>query len=387
MPLFAFVGHARAMSPREAGMLAARQVLDQVGREPPVLAFVFASSYLPLNQVVSGVSAILGDIPLVGASTAGEYANNVMEEKSVTVGLLAGEDIKVQAGWTENYQSDSFQSAVDLFTKLKIGSDSGPLFVAADGLFGNANQLCNAIPDNYHLFGCLAGAYFRHIQTYQAGGRESGSSGLSAAFLGNQITCGVGTAHGWKPVGESFQITEVEGSTILSLDGKAPVEAYSDIFGYPGDQWILPPLNELVRLYPFGLQMDADSPLVIRSPLRVEEYGIVRMQAPVMEHTIAHIMIGTRDDCLVAAEKATRDAISELNGASPVFAIVLTDVSWRVLMETQPGLELEIVRNILGSDIPIIGGYVYAQLSGKPGDSPKLLNQHIEVVLLGRAAL
>jgi hypothetical protein len=258
------------------------------------------------------------------------------------------------------------------------------LFLAADGLHNNSIESWRDIPENYTFIGCLAGAYSRHSQTYQVGGHDCGAGGLAIAYLGPEVACGASVAHGWQPVGESFQVTEVEGLSILSLDGKTPVEAYSGLFGYPGTQWTVPPLNELVRLYPFAVQTEIEKTIVVRSPMKVEEYGVIRMQAPVSEHAFIHLMIGNREDCLAAAEKATREALNELDGAKPVLAIVLTDISWRMLMETQPGAELKTIRNIIGAEVPIVGGYVFGQLLGKSGQSAELYNQHIEVVLLGK---
>ena len=384
MALFGFVGHARALDAREAGALAARQVLDKIGREPPLMGFVFASSYLPMYQVISGVTALLGDIPLIGGSTAGEFGNLSIEERSVTVALLAGEDIKAQAAWSGNYQADSYQATTDLIRLLNFDSRPGTFFIVADGLSGDADNLCRAIPDQHTLVGYLAGAHFRHSQTYQVGGRESGIGGLAAAFIGPEIICGTGTAHGWQPVGESFLVTEAEGFSILSLDSKTPVEAYSSLFGYPAHHWTMPPLNELVRLYPFGIQGEKEQPLLVRSPLRVEPYGNLRMQAPVAQQSVAHLMVGNRESCLSAADKACRDALDALRGARPILAIVLTDVSWRILMKTQPGVELEVIKRVLGPDVPLVGGYTYGQFVGKPGEPAQLLNQHIEIVLLGK---
>jgi hypothetical protein len=384
MTLFGFVGHARALDAREAGALAARQVLDKIGREPPLLGFVFASSYLPMYQVVSGLTSLLGDIPLIGTSSAGEFSNLTLDERSVAIALLAGEQVKAQAAWSGNYLADSYLATTDIIRQLNFDSGPGTFFVVADGLSGDAEKLCRGLSDQHSVVGCLAGAHFRHTQTYQVGGRESGVGGLAAAFIGPELAFGTGAGHGWQPMGESFLITEAEGVSILSLDNKTPVEAYSGLFGFPAHQWISPPLNELVRLYPLGIQGKKEQELIIRSPLCVEPYGNLRMQAPIAEKSVAHIMVGNRESCIAAAQKACKDALGALNGARPELAVVLIDVSWRMLMKTQPGVELEAIRHVLGPDVPIVGGYTYGQLVGQPGQSAQLLNQHIEVVLLGK---
>ena len=73
-----------------------------------------------------------------------------------------------------------------------------------------------------------------------------------------------------------------------------------------------------------------------------------------------------------------------LGNAKPALALVLADVAWQMLFESQPGTELNPVREVLGADVPILGGYTLGQII--PGDAsapPRFLNQHLTVILVG----
>ena len=64
-----------------------------------------------------------------------------------------------------------------------------------------------------------------------------------------------------------------------------------------------------------------------------------------------------------------------------MFAMILVDIAWQMLLKSHPGAEITAVQDILGKDVPILGGYTLGQIvPGKDSSSPQLLNQHIVVV-------
>ena len=55
-----------------------------------------------------------------------------------------------------------------------------------------------------------------------------------------------------------------------------------------------------------------------------------------------------------------------------------------MLLKAHSGAEVRAVQDILGADIPIIGGYTLGQVTpGKDEAPPDFLNQHITVVVFG----
>jgi hypothetical protein len=66
-----------------------------------------------------------------------------------------------------------------------------------------------------------------------------------------------------------------------------------------------------------------------------------------------------------------------------VLALVFADVSTQMLLEAQPGSELEAIQSVLGSQVPVVGGYTYGQIAQTEAGVPELLNQHITVIVFG----
>ena len=386
MPLSTFIGFAKAPDGREAGSQAVLQALDQAGRSPLIFGILIASHNLPFDQVFSGAGALLGDIPLVGFSTSAEITSGGVQQRSVVIALISGTDVGVHSEFWPGFGEDSRATCLKMVQELLPRHPKGTLFAVADGFHGDPKELCSSLMEgDYTLAGCLAGGELRQAHTFQLGGRQCGSGGLAAAFLSGKITSSVGLGHGWEEAGVFFQITRVRGSWIRALNNQTVAEAYSRWLGYQPRDWPFPPLNELVRLYPLGIEKDDKKSLQVRSPLRMESDGSLRMHTTLAEGSTAHLLVGNAESCLKSAEQAALQALNTLGTARPVLAIVLPDVAWQNLLETQPGAEVAAIRNVLGPNIPIIGGYTYGQFAN-PNHSAEFFNQHIEVLLLAEPA-
>lgn len=384
MAMTATLGQAHALDGREASAQAVRQALDPLERQPIALAFVFASYEYGIQTILNGASAVLGEVPLMGFSTSGTLPWAGGRQRAVTVALLAGRDLQVQADWWPDIRLIED----DLLYQLEVPespAESPSLFVVADGLRGDYEHLIRSLPAaECILGGGLASGDLHRGQTYQLGGTQAGSGGLAAAALQGAVRVGVGVAHGWRPVGAHFQVTLAQGPWVRALDGRPASEAYARLFGYDPREWAFPPLNELIRLYPLGVEGDGSASLQVRSPLRVEADGSLRMSTPVPQGSTCHLLVGSVEACQQAARAACQTALEALGDARPILAVALADRSWQMLFEAQPGREIEPLREILGPDVPIAGGYTFGQIAASPASGkPELLNQHMEVVVFG----
>ena len=143
-------------------------------------------------------------------------------------------------------------------------------------------------------------------------------------------------------------------------------------------------MSHLARLYPLGVEQGDQ--LVIRAPIRVEADGSFRMNAPVRDGVDAYLLVGSRFSCENAAQQAAQQALQQLDGKKPMFALILVDIAWQMLLKSHPGAEITAVQDILGKDLPLVGGYTLGQIvPSKESTSPQLLNQHIVVVAFAEA--
>jgi len=378
MTLNISIGTAQALNGREAGLQATHQALNKLGSGAASLAFVIASHQYQAREVISGVSSLLGDTPMIGFSSPTGLTSEGLRPNSVVVALLSG-DFQAESQWMPTYAQSARETGAKLAKQL-AEIDNHALIFFADGFNGDADQLCAALTSSKPLAGALASGDLHTGHSYQMAGPQTGSGALAGIFLRGNLRVGIGSAHGWNPVGSQFRVTRSRGFWLRTLDGRPASETYAQLFGYPAREWAFPPLSHLARLYPLGIEMGGDN-MVVRAPIRVEADGSFRMNAPVRDGVDAYLLVGSRASCEKAAQKAAQQALQQIQGSKPAFALVLVDLAWEMLLKSHPGAEITAVQDILGKDIPIAGGYTLGQIvPGKESAPPQLLNQHIVVI-------
>ena len=384
MTLRAAVGSAQAFDGREAGIQATHNALKKLGEGTPSLAIIVTSRYYDAKEVAKSINSLLGETPTIGLSSASTLTQEGQIKNSVAVALLSSPDIEATDHWLSGYAQSGRETA-SLLRELATVTDKEDkqILFFADGFNGDAEQMCLALTgDPLSITGGLSSGNPHTGITSQIAGIQAGSGSLAAALIEGNLKIGVGSDHGWRPVGSQFRVTRSRGFWIRTLDGRPASEAYSQLFGYPARDWGFPPLNYLVRLYPLGIDQGQD--LQIRSPLRVEADGSFRMNAPIRDGVDAYLLTGSPATCLEAAQRAAQKARLSLEGAKPKLAFILADISWHLLLTAHAGAEVRAVQDILGADIPIIGGYTLGQVTpGKDEAPPDFLNQHITVVVFG----
>ena len=382
MTIQAAVGIAQALDGREAGLQAAHQALNRLGIGTPAFGILISSHQFQAHDVVTGVASLLGDTPIIGFSSPAGLTNTGQHLNSVVLALLRG-DFEADVHWLPGYSQSSRETAASLMKLAASHSDNHAGLLFADGFNGDAEQLCSAIQSSTMQFtGGLSSGDLHTSNTYQMTGSQIGTGSLSAAFLRGNLRIGVGHAHGWDQVGSQFRVTRSRGFWLRTLDGRPASETYAELFGHPARDWAFPPLNYLARLYPLGIEQGDE--LVVRSPIRVEADGSFRMNAPVRDGIDAYLLVGSNAACEKAASQAAQQALLALGNAKPFFALLLVDVAWQMLLKAKPGAEIAAVQDILGTAIPLAGGYTLGQIvPGKEDASPHFLNQNIVVIAFG----
>jgi hypothetical protein len=393
MPLSAVIAGAQSLDSRVSVMNAANLALDKLGRRTTSLAVAIVPQVHNLSQVLNGLSAVLGDTPLFGFSTPTALTDQRQNPYAITVALISGEEISARAGWWAAVDTESRLLASRIVESLQISpEEAGAMLLAGSADQVNTQALCVDLTrlTKISTSGCLSGGDSSRDSSYQIGGRQGGENGVAAAVLHGRIVMGAGAAHGWQPVGAYFKVTQADGARVQKLDDRSPDEVYAEWFGQTPQAWRQPPLNELVRIYPLGMEQP-EGGLQVRAPLRVEDDGSLLMNPSVPTDSIVHWMIGSGEGCLQAAEAASQQAVAALKGARPVLGLVFADLAYQRLLEARPGAILQAVRQVTGDSFPLAGGYSMGQIARLPaqGESEgaiRLYNQHIIVMLLGEKA-
>ena len=386
MSLVAAVGQANALDAREAGLQATYQALNRLGNAAPSMGIVVAPHRFDSQMVLSGVSSLLANIPIIGMSSVASLAHDGVRSNGVTVALLAGDEIQAETHWFPAYSQASGETASRILQLLDYEQrPAESVIICADGLNGNAEEFCSSMPARLPILGGLASGDLQNGLGYQIAGTQSGTGGLSAAFLRGSLKMGIGYGHGWHPIGSRFRVTRSRGFWLRTLDGRPASETYSNLFGQSPREWAYPPLNYMTRIYPLGFEQDSPDNLLIRAPLRVEADGSFRMNAILRDGGDAYLLVGSPDSCRDATHEAAKQALSHLGPIKPALALIFIDLAWYMLMQAQPETLIKDLEDVLGADLPIIGGYTLGQIipAGPGTDHPQFLNQHIVIAIFG----
>lgn len=382
MALHAAIGYAQSLDGREASLQATHHALNRLAAVTPGLGILIAShKYIP-RHVASGASSLLGDAPVIGFSAPAGLTGEGLHSHSVVVAVLSGDNLEARAHWLPGYAQSGRETASQL-NILNEGQKSRNVLFFSDGFNGDAEQFCETFADTKtNIMGGLSAGDLQTGMNYQIAGNQTGTGALAALTLHGNLRIGIGSAHGWDPVGTQMRVTRSRGFWLRTLDARPASETYAELFGYPAREWGFPPLSQMARMYPLGIELGEE--LVIRSPIRVEADGSFRMNAPVRDGADAFVLVGSRAACQKAAQQAAQQALRNLGDSKPVLALVLVDIAWQMLLKATPGAEINAIQDILGDDVPLAGGYTLGQVvPGKNGDAPHFLNQHIAVILFG----
>jgi hypothetical protein len=386
MTRLAVYGTAQGLDGREAAIKASQMALDQLGMLKPVFGIVFASEEFDTVETLAGLAGLIGDVPLWGVSTVRPLTGDSEKPRSIVVALIAGQDLKASVLWVPGYAEDSQEAARQIGRVLRSELILPQvLLLAADGVAGSLLPVCAGLADLPVMAGgCLASGSYSSGKTDVFGKNQAGPGALSAALLSGRFRVGSGSGHGWQDTGLNFMVTKARDVWIQGIDGQPVTEMLAKIFGRPAREWSFPPLNELVRLYPLGVEPALrDDELILRSPLRIEVDGSMRMSTPVAEGSRVHLMLGDPEGCLKAAATAAQLALADLGNAHPLVALAYIDLAWLYLMENRPNQVAQVLQETLGS-IPLVGAYTLGQMVRSSVNSvPVINNQGVTVQILG----
>lgn len=387
MTVTATIAHSEGLDVFNAAQRAARQALRQVKAAPVSLGFIIVAGEVAITRALNGAAALLGDTPLIGFSTSGALSRDGFHRRSVVVGLLAGDGLQVDAGWWPGGEGGGQECVQKMLQSLRPSKHpQATMLLVGDGMRGDGDEICAQLDVANEVVGCLASDGLQQECTYQIGGRKSGSNGLAAALIDGPLSMSVGLGHGWQPAGPLMQLSEVDGQWLRSLDGKRPAQVYADLFGFAEQEWNIPPLNDMIRQYPLGVEGEGD--LLIRAALQIESDGSLRMNTALPEGAYAHLMVGSPDLCEQAVRKAAQHALEGVGANRPVLGLAFVDAAWQTVFQATPAGELAVLREVLGEELPIVGGYTYGQIARTSKNGPvQLFNQQIEVILFAEEEL
>jgi len=176
-------------------------------------------------------------------------------------------------------------------------------------------------------------------------------------LIGGNIKIGIGKAHGWQPIGKPHKITRVRSNIIKEIDKRKAVELYEEYLGKTCDELKTEGIAKLGASYPLGVAIGQKKEYLIRMPLKIKDNGSLMLNADIPEHKDISLMIGDKNSALEATKRSCIEALGNSKTRAR-FAMVFSDIGRLQLLRKDSQKEVEIIREILGKDVPFFGCYV-----------------------------
>ena len=354
-----------------AGREAAAAALD--AGEDPALLVVLASDGHDLPDLLGGVRAVAGSVPLVGCSTSGEISSAGAGDGGVVVMALGGPGFAVSTA-SAPVADGGLRAAGAAVARTAADVADRPyraLLLLSDGLAGDQEELVRGaygvLGASVPLVGGCAGDDLRMVRTSQLHDDRVLTGAVVAAAIGSDAPLGIGVQHGWRRVGEPMLVTASEGNRVLSLDDEPALDVYLRRLDAPEEARTDPAaFTRFALTHPLGLSRRRGEHVrfVAEADFADRSLGCV---AHVPRGGLTWFMEGDDSSVLKATDTACAEALQALEGRPPVGLLAFDCIARRGVLEPS-GLAREtdrIARHAGGA--PVAGFYTYGEIARTSG--------------------
>ncbi len=327
-----------------------------------VLAFG-ATALLERNEVWRELEQHWPAARIVACSTAGEIAGTeVTDDTVVATALELSDSTCCPVSIALKDVAGSYDAGRALASKLEH-EGLVHVLVLSDGLSVNGSDLVRGLverlPKGVQVTGGLSGDGSRFERTLVSLDDPSETRSVVAiGFYGAQLRVGYGSLGGWDPFGPERIITRSRGAVLYELDGQPALELYKRYLGEHAED-----LPSSGLLFPLTVRSGAGEG-VVRTILAVdEETQSLTFAGDLPEGAHARLMHANFDRLVDGASSAAKTCQEVLGARSPDFALLISCVGRKLVLQQRVEEEVEAVRDVLGPGTALAGFYSYGEIS------------------------
>lgn len=357
-----------------AAQEAAQQAKQQLASAPS-WALAFGGGRHDPAAVLAGLRAALGDIPVIGGSTAGLITPLGATLTGFECGLLLfGEPFALNGIATQTGLCDEFETGKRLGAELrqKNAADSTILL-----LYDSVHQ---ADPLELHLGsrlvdGISAGLDGHRLQLIGAGTLGDLEMRRSAVFNGNKacqhtavavslptgLTSHISITHGCLPASDFMTITAIDGARILELDGEPALTVAAERLNLSRDELAgISPTTLALTLgekqgNPFAPFCDADYTNRLVVAADPDSEALILFEADFAVGTRVQLMDIEPQRMIDSAQAQSEQLLASLGDREPLFGLYIDCAGRSMAFSGWEQDESAPVRNLIGSRCPLLG--------------------------------
>lgn len=395
------IGRSEDDNSKTAGIEAAQNALEAFGKEAPDIAIVLAYQQFNHRELLEGISSVLGDVPMIGGTTAGEISNSGIAAKSVVLCVLKSSSLTFHTISERQMRGDEKNCGIRLANELLKNAPvakAKSLILFPDGLGGDGVALLEGIQSvlgrQMEIVGGFLGDDGQFKETFQFYNgkcyRGDMVTGLLVSGNGSFITS-TGVRSGFESIGATIVCTEAEKNVVRKFGDTRALDLYKELLG----EELSKRLPEVCLEYPFGLldtiaTIGENEYFQLRCGLAVDEdEGSIILAGAIPEGSQIALTTASRGDIINGAKQAALQALEGLNGAVPKLILMFSCIGRKLVLGRRTEEEIDIVRQVLGSHVPILGFYTYGEIgpidkSKKELQAARFHNETVVLWVLGQ---
>lgn len=359
------------------------------------LALVFSSIDLSGSTTLKVIANFIEGAQILGISTEAIFSNQGLFKHGLAVVLFSlKDDTYITTACVKNIKENTLLATGDslasaLLTGLKKGQrDLSIMF--SDGLSEHGSEITRGFQKklgaSIPLLGAIVSSGLTSQKTTIYSNQELLHNAASGLLLGGKLVFGLGTQHGWLPIGKPHRVTKSSGNIVNEIDSLPAIKLYEDYIGKNTAQ-LKEELRRISIFYPLGIRLEGEKEFLLRNISNIKEDGSLVLQGDVTQDSSVRVMIGTKETCLAATAQAVKQAKKALGEHPCKFALVFSSLSRYILLGRHAKKELDIIKGELGENTPIVGIYTHAEQAPLVATSylgsAYLHNQTINVLAIG----
>ena len=357
----------------------------------PRAGIIFGAWDIDHRVLVDGVRRHYPGIELAGATTAGEMSSVIgFSEDSVALAVFAADSVEITAGIGRNLRADPAEATRQAVATARSkatqpsrlclvmptigGAEAGLIFDGLRAALGPGVPVVGggASPED-------PAATLGATESRQIVNDEVTRDSIAILLFSGDLDFSFGVETGWQGVGPRGVVTRISPDGVLEIDGLPAIDFYARYLG-TGQ----PPIaNPLAVFEGDGSGSDR---FYLRTPINWDpETGRVGFFGAVPEGATVQITVAGTEQIFEGARASMQDALAAYPaGKTPDAALLYSCATRRFLLGTRVGREVEMIRDLLGTSIPIAGMYCLGEIAPMASpDRTQFHNATMVSVLLG----
>jgi hypothetical protein len=314
------IGSSVAADAEVAGAEAAGAALAGLGGRPAALIVVYASVAYDLPALLGSIRRATGGVPLIGATSAGQFHQGtfVAPGSGVQVLALTAGPYNFGVAALEGLAvSDPEELGRRLVLAARAAAAPEPashaaVMLLADGMAGHQQQLLNGVFEvtgaAVPVVGGSAADDFGFRETFIFEGDRVLRDAAAALWIGSDKPLSVATRHGYAAASLPMLVTEVDGLCVRRIAGRPALDVYLETVADIDAGSARPAFTGLAQEHPIGV-IQPDGSHIIRIVRVGQEIDLVSF-AELPPFAAINVMAGQADDLLAVAGPVATDALA-----------------------------------------------------------------------------